>query len=554
MESYLTIKIDACERIWRKWDMNIKNNNENICVGVIGLGSVGWAVMHGMSQFYKCVGYDIYGDYEWRDILQSNVAFICVSTPDGSDGHLECSNIVSVLKRLWDCQYSGLVVIKSTLRIGYMESAIIEFPELRIVYMPEFLREKSSYTWFVNPDRLVVSGSEKDMEEALSYFSWVDRATILKMDYRSAEIGKLAHNAFIATKVSFTNEIEIICKEKDGNPESVMSVIWADRRVHSNAHLRPGLGSYDGKCVPKDTRELIASASNSVLLNAVDKVKRSLPQKIHTTDEYPKVSVIIPTKNRPGKLKVALASVQEQTQKPDFVLVVSDCDKRYHDETKNVVLDFADSLKIKFIRNNRTNNLSGAINCGFSYLISHDFIPENTFIALLDDDDWWDRKYLENCIKFALETNSDWVISGLIRHDGTNGRGVNQKVPESISVEDLLVANPNIQGSNMFVRFSKLLNAGGFDEKMVSTTDRDVCIRLLSIGNISYSVLRNHLVHHNALPDETRLSHPGSERKQQGLQHFYQKYGSIMDANQKEKFRSRANILFNVEIKTECMQ
>ena len=114
-----------------------------------------------------------------------------------------------------------------------------------------------------------------------------------------------------------------------------MSVIWADRRVHSNAHLRPGLGSYDGKCVPKDTRELIASASNSVLLNAVDKVKSSLPQKIHTTDEDPKVSVIIPTKNRPGKLKVALASVQEQTQKPDFVLVVSDCDNRYHDVSKN---------------------------------------------------------------------------------------------------------------------------------------------------------------------------------------------------------------------------
>lgn len=534
--------------------MDIKNNNENICVGVIGLGSVGWAVMHGMSQFYKCVGYDIYGDYEWRGILQSNVAFICVSTPDGFDGHLECSNIDYVLKRLMDCQYYGLVVIKSTLRIGYMESAIAEFPELRIVYMPEFLREKSSYTWFVNPDRLVVSGNEKDMEEALSYFSWVDGATILKMDYRSAEIGKLAHNAFIATKVSFTNEIEMICDEKYGNPESVMSVIWADRRVHSNAHLCPGLGSYDGKCVPKDTRELIVSASNSVLLNAVDKVKSSYPQKIHTTDEAPKVSVIIPTKNRPGKLKIALASIQEQTQKPDFVLVVSDCNNRYHDETKNVILDFADSLKIKFIQNNRTKNLSGAINCGFSYLITHDFIPENTFIALLDDDDWWDRKYLENCIKFALETNSDWVISGLIRHDGTNERGVNQKIPENISIGDLLVANPNIQGSNMFVRFSKLLDTGGFDERMVSTTDRDMCISLLSLGNISYSVLRNHLVHHNASPDETRLSHPGSERKQQGLQHFYQKYGSIMDVNQKEQFRSRANILFNVEIKTECMQ
>jgi len=64
--------------------------------------------------------------------------------------------------------------------------------------------------------------------------------------------------------------------------------------------------------------------------------------------------------------------------------------------------------------------------------------------------------------------------------------------------------------------------------------------------------MRNHLVHHNASLDETRLSYPGSERKQQGLQYFYQKYKSIMNENQKEKFRGRANALFNVEIQTEC--
>lgn len=530
----------------------LDNNGVSKIVGIIGLGSVGYAVIHGMSKFYQCVGYDIYGDYEWRDILRSDVVFVCVSTPEGDNGHLDCRNIDSVLKRLLDNQYSGLVVIKSTLRIGYMEDALKKFPELKLVYMPEFLREKSSYTWFVNPDRLVVSGNEEDMDESLSYFSWVDGATILRMDYRSAEIGKLAHNAFIATKVSFTNEIETVCNEKNGNPDSVMSIIWADRRVHSSAHLRPGLGSYDGKCVPKDTNELIASSPNTVLLNAVEKVKKSFPQKIYM-DDITKLAVVIPTKNRPQKLKTALDSVQEQTHKPDLVLVVSDCDNLHHEETKKVVIGFEDSLEIKFIENDKTENLSGAINCGFSYLISQDFIPENTFIALLDDDDWWGYKYLENCIKFALETNSDWVISGLIRHDGINERGVYQKIPESISIGDFLVSNPNIQGSNLFVRFSKLLDAGGFDEKMVSTTDRDMCINLLSLDNISYSVLRNHLVHHNAAPDETRLSHPGSERKQQGLQYFYQKYGSIMDENQKEKFRGRANALFNVEIQTKCM-
>lgn len=525
----------------------MKNNDGNPCIGVVGLGSVGWAVIHGMSLFYRCAAYDICGDYKWEEILQSDAVFVCVSTPEGIGGHLECSNIDTVIKRLYDCHYSGLVIIKSTIRIGYMEDAMAKFPELRMVYMPEFLREKSSFTWFVNPDRLVVSGKEKDVEDALSYFTWVKGAKILRMDHRSAEIGKLAHNAFIATKVSFTNEIETICYENNGTPESVMSVIWADRRVCSNAHLRPGLGSYDGKCVPKDTNELLASTSCPILLKAVKEVKESFPQN-RIEEDVPKVAVIIPTKNRPTKLKYALNSIKIQTLKPDLVLVISDCDDFHINKTKEIVFDFVDLLNIEFLKNNRTSNLSGAINYGFLHLISNDFTPETTFIALLDDDDWWEKKYLENCVKFAIETNSDWVISGLIRHDGTNKQGLYQKIPEHISIEDFLVTNPNIQGSNLFIRFSKLLDAGGFDEKMVSTTDRDICIRLLSFENISYSILRNHLVHHDASGDETRLSFPGSERKRQGLQYFYHKYESMMNEEQKKMFHERANTLFNVEI------
>ena len=66
------------------------------------------------------------------------------------------------------------------------------------------------------------------------------------MTFREAELGKLAHNAYIATKVSFTNEIEQICNEQGADPEEVMSVVSADRRVGSREHLRPGLGPYEG--------------------------------------------------------------------------------------------------------------------------------------------------------------------------------------------------------------------------------------------------------------------------------------------------------------------
>ena len=247
-------------------------------VGVIGLGSVGHAVVHGLSEFYDCELYDIKGNYDWANILDTSIVFVCVSTPEGLDGHLDCQNIDDVLKRLAADKYLGLIAIKSTIKIGFMEEATAKYPELRLVYMPEFLREKSNFTWFMDPDRLVLSGSSNDIEEVLSYFSWVKNVPILKMDYRSAEIAKLAHNAYIATKVSFTNQMEIICNEKSANAFDVMSVIWADRRVLCKEHLQPNMGVYGGKCVPKDTKELIVSSSNSILLRSVEEINEKFSE------------------------------------------------------------------------------------------------------------------------------------------------------------------------------------------------------------------------------------------------------------------------------------
>ena len=109
------------------------------------------------------------------------------------------------------------------------------------------------------------------------------------MDHRSAEVAKLAHNGFIATKVSFTNEIENICEELNADPVSVMSVIWSDRRVKSKEHLRPHMGPYGGKCVPKDTRELMNASSRTVLLKAVEAVnqaKKEVPSGEMFVEQY----------------------------------------------------------------------------------------------------------------------------------------------------------------------------------------------------------------------------------------------------------------------------
>ena len=254
--------------------MNVKSEIGGLYrkkIGVVGsMGTIGSVVKHVFSYFYSnVIGYDIKGEGSWQDIIDCDIIFICVPTPE-KDGRLDCSIVEKILNDLSD-MFNDIVVIKSTVRIGFMDEMQKKFPELRLVYMPEFLREKSAYQWFLNPDRIVIAGEKKNIEEVLEVFTWLENdIPILVMDFRSAEIAKLAHNAFIAVKVSFTNEIELICRRFDANPEDVMRVIWEDRRIKNSAHLRPGMGPYGGKCVPKDTRELINAYGNSIRSKAAE--------------------------------------------------------------------------------------------------------------------------------------------------------------------------------------------------------------------------------------------------------------------------------------------
>lgn len=241
-------------------------------LGVIGLGSVGRALKQTLDWFFVTVGYDIVGQYSWQDVLSTDAVFVCVQTPEGMGGRLDCSHVDEVLERLSRDSYTKPVVIRSTLGIGYMDDATASYPSLRLLYVPEFLRERSSLQWSVCPDRIVVAGADEDVDEVLRYFSFAEDAQIIRTDYRSAEVGKLAHNAFIATKVSFTNEIEWICSEVGADANLVMDVVTADRRVKSKEHLRPYLGPYGGKCVPKDTAELINACPECVLLRAAEAV------------------------------------------------------------------------------------------------------------------------------------------------------------------------------------------------------------------------------------------------------------------------------------------
>ncbi len=260
----------------------------------------------------------------------------------------------------------------------------------------------------------------------------------------------------------------------------------------------------------------------------------------------PSIAVVIATCNRPELLVGrALPSVARQTRLPDRLIVVDDSDADLRRSNARVVAGFnAGGVETRYIENRRTPGASGAWNTALAHLQVAD---PATFVAVLDDDDAWDASYLEKCDRAASDRDLDMVAAGLIYRAPAESDGEPLNSPPELNADEMLVRNTHIQGSNLFVRLRKLLEAGGFDEALESTTDRDVCIRLADLGTVRYGAVAEHLVHHYADNDRPRLSAPGGDKKKSGLRYFFGKHRSRMSASQKEAFIQRSVRLFDCD-------
>ena len=262
------------------------------------------------------------------------------------------------------------------------------------------------------------------------------------------------------------------------------------------------------------------------------------------------LSVVIATYNRPELLaNRALPSVASQSRLPEHLIVVDDSDGEMRRINARIVSGFdAVGVETRYMENCRTRGVSGASNTALAYLEAN--FPA-TFVAFLDDDDAWDSSYLRKCERAALDRDLDMVAAGLIYRASGDSEGVRLDPPTELDSAELLVRNTHIQGSNTFVRLSRLLEAGGFDEAMESTTDRDVCIRLADLGTVRFGALPEHLVDHYADSDRLRLSTPGSEKNRSGLRYFYRKYRHRMSADQRQAFIERCRRLFDCDPTTD---
>ncbi len=252
---------------------------------------------HGLEELMQKNKGRYYGTENYTEaILNSQITFICVGTPSNRDGSINLDYIISASKKIGKAlkvkDEFHVVVVKSTVTPGTTEEVvkpILEdlsrkkaFIDFGLAMNPEFLREGSAVKDFFNPDRIVIGvedeRSKKMMNEIYSKFN----CPKLFVEIKTAEMIKYAANAFLATKISFANEVGNICKRLGIDAYEVFRGVGLDHRINP-AFFRAGIG-FGGSCFPKDVRALIAKArevgEDPKILKAVIDVNEEQPLRL----------------------------------------------------------------------------------------------------------------------------------------------------------------------------------------------------------------------------------------------------------------------------------
>lgn len=207
-------------------------------------------------------------------VKQSQIFFLCLPTPPSEDGSADTKYVLSAVREIAK-RMDGwkLLVSKSTVPIGTCREVDTEIRkhykgEFSVASNPEFLKEGAAVEDFLKPDRVVVGVSDDRAWQVMQqlYEPFVrSGAPVIRMDQLSAELTKYAANGFLATKISFMNEIARLCEKTGADIDHVRAGISKDPRIGS-AFLYAGIG-YGGSCFPKDTRALVQSGKNSASIS-----------------------------------------------------------------------------------------------------------------------------------------------------------------------------------------------------------------------------------------------------------------------------------------------
>jgi UDPglucose 6-dehydrogenase len=237
-------------------------------IGVIGNGFVGSATVAGFSLHAKVRVYDndprVSIDSFEETVGKSDFVFVCVPTPMSMQtGRIDLSIIRSVFDRIsaLEDRPDSILIVKSTVIPGTVETLISEYPGLKIVFSPEFLTERSAKLDFINASRIIIGG-EPDLVDRTEKMFRVrfPHTPILKTDVATAQFIKYMSNCFFAVKVAFMNEMNQAADKLGVNWQDSVKGFLLDGRI-GNSHIdvpgHDGQMGFGGKCFPKDINAFI---------------------------------------------------------------------------------------------------------------------------------------------------------------------------------------------------------------------------------------------------------------------------------------------------------
>ena len=240
-------------------------------IGVVGQGYVGTAVKEVFSKHYQVDTYDLDKDkcsvHYLEDLVElTKLIFVCVPTPMKKDGSCDTSIVEGVVKDINDVvasrNISGrIVVIKSTIPPGTTDRLNKECNNISVIFNPEFLTEANFIDDFKNQNRIIIGGERPSSTKLRQVYSLAfPKSKIIKTSSMIAEMVKYMTNTFLATKVSFANEMKMICDELKIDYDKVVEYSTYDDRLGKSHWAVPGPDGhygFGGSCFPKDLNAII---------------------------------------------------------------------------------------------------------------------------------------------------------------------------------------------------------------------------------------------------------------------------------------------------------
>ena len=243
-------------------------------IGIVGQGFVGSAIREGLKNYYKIETYDKYKDEDstcknLKELCaKTNMIFICLPTPMSADGSCDLSILSETIHELDKfASLSHIAIIKSTIPPGTTREFNKTCGNLSIIFSPEFLTEANYIEDFKNQSRILLGGPRPAISYVKTMFRKVFRSTpIIKTGSNTAEMVKYTTNCFLATKVSFANEMKQICDRSDVDYDKVIEYALYDERIgptHLSVPGPDGKLGFGGSCFPKDLNALIKFSQNA---------------------------------------------------------------------------------------------------------------------------------------------------------------------------------------------------------------------------------------------------------------------------------------------------